>query len=299
MEAEITYQKCLCCGSIAVDKAVDCIDYTVSNKSFEVWQCANCTFRFTQQVPDAAHIGVYYQSENYISHSDTQKGLVNTLYHRVRKFTLKTKAALVKKVTGLAQGNLLDVGAGTGAFAHTMQQGGWHLTALEPDDTARQNALSNYKIQLDEPVKLFSLPGSQFDAITMWHVLEHVHDLAGYLERFKIILKPDGRLIVAVPNHTSHDAAVYQQFWAAYDVPRHLYHFSPESMKQLLSKHGFVVEKMKPMWFDSFYVSMLSEKYKNGRSNFLKAMWVGLISNLKAVVDSSKCSSVIYIIRHA
>ena len=297
MASKITYDHCLCCGSAAVNKALECKDYTVSNEYFEIWQCNACTFRFTQDVPDADAIGVYYQSPDYVSHSDTKKGLVNRLYHYVRSFTLTTKLNIIKQVTELKRGALLDVGAGTGAFASTMQQAGWNVTGLEPDETARANALKNYKLQMEELGCLNHLPNETFDAITLWHVLEHVHELHQYLEKFFQILKPAGRLVIAVPNYTSLDAGLYKQYWAAYDLPRHLYHFSPKSMQILLEKKGFVVESVKPMWFDSVYVSMLSEKYRNGKDNLLTAVWVGLVSNIKALFNTRRCSSVIYVVR--
>ncbi len=287
----------MCCGSNAITKVFKCRDHTVSKEEFEIWECSNCTFRFTQNVPDEANISTYYQSAEYVSHSDTKQGFINRLYHIVRNHTLKSKQRLVQKVTKLKSGSVLDVGAGTGAFAHTMLQAGWKVTGLEPDATARANALLNYVLKLNELSVLHQLETNSFDVITMWHVLEHVHDLHGYLQTYLRILKRDGRLIIAVPNYTSYDAAVYKNYWAAYDVPRHLYHFSPASMQVLLEQKGFLLEAVKPMWFDSFYVSMLSEKYRNGKGNLLKAIWVGMISNLKAVLHVRKCSSVIYIIR--
>jgi SAM-dependent methyltransferase len=297
MDSTINHDHCLCCGSAAINKVFECKDYTVTNEHFEIWQCNTCTFRFTQNAPDETAVGVYYQSAAYISHSDTKRGLVNSLYHRVRNFTLTTKLTLLKDITGLKHGVLLDVGAGTGAFAHTMQQAGWNVTGLEPDETARANALNNYKLQLGELNHLHKLNADTFDAITLWHVLEHVHDLHGYLEKFFEILKPAGRLVIAVPNFTCYDAGFYKQYWAAYDVPRHLYHFSPKSMQVLLDEKGFAVEAVRPMWFDSFYVSMLSEKYRNGKDNFISAFWVGLLSNIKAVFNAKRCSSVIYLVR--
>jgi SAM-dependent methyltransferase len=290
----IFYTHCPCCSSAAVHPALSAKDYTVSGKVFEIWHCDDCTARFTQNVPNASTIGPYYQSADYVSHSDTSKGLVNRLYHLVRNHTLRTKRRLVENVTRKRTGSLLDVGAGTGAFADSMKQAGWRITALEPDETARKNALDKYGLELQSPENLFGLDGAEFDAITMWHVLEHVHDLQGYLQQFHTLLKQDGKLIIAVPNYTSYDAGVYKEYWAAYDVPRHLYHFSPQSMQQLGMLKGFELVDTKPMWFDSFYVSMLSEKYRNS-DNMLGALWNGLISNLNALQDTKKCSSVIYV----
>jgi 2-polyprenyl-3-methyl-5-hydroxy-6-metoxy-1,4-benzoquinol methylase len=297
MSEVITYRKCPVCNSGKLRSELSVTDYTVSHESFEVWECTGCTARFTQDAPSAAAISRYYQSSNYVSHSDTKKGIVNTLYHWVRSFTLGSKRRLVGKHTRKQSGTLLDVGAGTGAFAATMHKAGWTVTGLEPDETARSNAKSQHGIALLPAAALYQQPSDHFDAITLWHVLEHVHDLHGYLESFNRILKPQGTLIIAVPNYTSFDADMYGAHWAAYDVPRHLYHFSPDSMDVLTEQHGMQVVAHKPMWFDSFYVSMLSEQYKNGYTNIFTAFWNGWLSNWEAFSDISKCSSVIYVVR--
>lgn len=291
----IWYNSCPCCGQKNIVPVFSAEDYTVSHEQFEIWECKNCTLRFTQNVPGANEIGPYYQSENYISHSDTRKGFINNLYHKVRIRTLAQKRKMVEKITSKSGGSILDVGCGTGAFLHTMQQAHWKITGLEPDATARKKALELYKINLDSPEKLFSLPAESFDAITMWHVLEHVHELHEYIKKLRELLKPGGKLFIAVPNYTCYDEKVYKEFWAAYDVPRHLYHFSPASMNALLSMHGMKVISIKPMWYDSFYVSMLSEKYQTGKSNHLIAFITGGISNFKAMFNKEKCSSVIYV----
>ena len=291
----ITYTNCPSCGSASVFAALSAKDYTVTGELFEIWHCDDCSGRFTQNIPVLSEIGKYYQSANYVSHSDTSKGLINRLYHIVRNYTLGSKRKLIQKITGKEKGSLLDVGAGTGAFSNAMQQAGWQVTALEPDDTARKNAAAKYGLQLQSSDNLFSLEANQFDAITMWHVLEHVHDLHGYLEKYHSVLKPGGRLVIAVPNYTSYDAKAYGEFWAAYDVPRHLYHFSPKSMKILGRSKGFTLVDTKPMWFDSFYVSMLSEQYKNGSGNLIGAVWNGLVSNFVTLRDKNRCSSVIYV----
>ncbi len=209
--------------------------------------------------------------------------------------TLQKKRNLVKRSVGMDDGIILDIGCGTGAFLHTMQVVGWDVTGLEPDSSAREKAKELYGLVLDLPGKFFDLPPHTYHAITMWHVLEHVHQLNEYLDQIMKLLKPGGKVFIAVPNYTSYDAALYQEQWAAYDVPRHLYHFSPASMSRLLSQHGLVLEKIKPMWYDSFYVSMLSEKYKTGRNNLLRACWNGYFSNLKAFFNKERCSSLIYI----
>lgn len=292
----IHYDHCPVCGSQHIADKFVVKDYTVSGEEYMLQQCSDCSFVFTQDIPSQEKIGTYYASQNYISHSNTQKGLINNLYHKVRKITLASKRKMILKETGFGKGNLLDVGCGTGAFLNEMKAAGWSINGLEPDETARKNAQELFNIIPQPSPELFNLPAETYDAITMWHVMEHVHQLHEYTEQLKNLLKPDGRLLVAVPNYTSYDADHYQRFWAAYDVPRHLYHFSPKSMRVLMEKHGLQVIKTKPMWFDSFYVSMLSEQYKNGKSNTIKAFFVGLVSNIKALFNKERCSSVIYVI---
>ena len=293
----IHYNQCPVCKSSDIQYIFKAKDYTVSNELFPVWECKSCSFRFTQDVPSQDAIGRYYQSENYISHSDTQEGLINKLYHSIRKITISSKTQLLKSVSGLSTGKVLDIGCGTGAFLHSMKQAGWEITGLEPDDTARKNAETLHQVFPLPSHELFNLEKGHYDVITMWHVLEHVHQLHEYINQCKLLLKENGALIIAVPNYTSGDANSYKEFWAAYDVPRHLYHFSPASMKTLVSQHGMKVQQMKPMWYDSFYVSMLSEQCKHGKGNNLNAGIVGLWSNVKALFNTARCSSVIYIIR--
>jgi 2-polyprenyl-3-methyl-5-hydroxy-6-metoxy-1,4-benzoquinol methylase len=295
MQTELLINSCACCNSQQLHSVFKVIDYTVSHQYFEVWECECCGYRFTQNAPNQTQIGAYYKSENYISHTDTNKGFISKLYHAVRNITLKSKRNLINSIS--QKGCLLDVGAGTGAFAHTMQQNGWQVTGLEPDKEAAQIALSKLGMPLLPIEKFFSLSPNQFNCITLWHVLEHVHKLDDYFIQFKKILTQNGKLVIAVPNYTSADASHYKQYWAAYDVPRHLHHFSPNSLKTLAQKHDFEVINIKPMWFDSVYVSMLSEQYKTGKQHFIKALWIGLNSNCKALFNTSKCSSVIYILQ--
>ena len=297
MSSTINYSNCPFCNSKDFHQTLSVKDYTVSEENFNVMHCNNCTSRFTQNIASENEIGKYYQSENYISHSDTKKDFISKIYHAVRNFTLKSKRKLVVNTTQLNNGSLLDIGAGTGAFVSTMIQAGWNVTGLEPDENARAKAKENYQINLQPSTELSNITKNSFDAITMWHVLEHVHDLHGYLTKISELLNSNGVAFIAVPNYTSFDASYYQQYWAGYDVPRHLYHFSPDGMKILAEKHGFKIIQTKPMWFDSVYVSMLSEQYKNGRSNFLKAIFIGFLSNLNTIFNKNKCSSIIYILK--
>ncbi|NML40959.1 class I SAM-dependent methyltransferase [Chitinophaga sp. G-6-1-13] len=290
----IYHHSCPLCGSSQIHEALTAKDYTVSKETFSIFHCGGCGGRFTQNVPDSQHIGRYYQSQEYISHSETKQGLINRLYHSVRKITLRSKQNWVRSAAGMKQGNLLDIGCGTGAFLHYMQVGGWTVTGLEPDENARHNAKTLYNIDPLPIDQLFKLPAQQYDAITMWHVLEHVHELHAYLDRIRHLLKPGGALLIAVPNYTSSDADHYGKYWAAYDVPRHLYHFSPASMEQLLQQHQIKLIKKHPMVFDGFYVSLLSEKYKTGKSRLFAGFFHGFRSYRKGLKTVDQCSSIVY-----
>ena len=296
MSQIIHYTNCPVCGSVDIKPVLTAKDYTVSGEMFSIMGCKSCSLRFTQDVPGANTIIPYYKSENYISHTNTSKGLINRLYQLVRKKTLKQKRKLVEKITKKTNGQFLDVGSGTGAFVNEMKQQGWQVTGLEPDADARAAAKNIYNIELKDMALFNHLPVNSFDAITLWHVMEHVHNLTGYVQQLKKLLKQDGKLFIALPNYTSKDAAIYKEYWAAYDVPRHLYHFSPNSLQLLMEKNGMKLLQQQPMWFDSFYISMLSSKYKSGTTNLAAAFLNGLLSNFKAMGDVKKCSSLIYII---
>lgn len=297
MNPVVHYTRCPVCNSTSIVDALVAKDFTVSGKAFAIWECSNCSLRFTQDAPGEMSIGAFYKSENYISHTNTSKGIINGLYQIIRKRTLKQKRNLISNKAGVDRGTLLDVGSGTGAFVREMIQHGWSTTGLEPDAGARNVARTSFDIELKNTDELFNLSPNSFDAITLWHVLEHVHDLQKYITQLKALLKSTGALLIAVPNYTSFDASVYREFWAAYDVPRHLYHFSPSAMLALIEENGMKIIDYKPMWFDSFYVSLLSSKYKTGKTRWMAAGWNALVSNLKAIVNRKKCSSIIYVIR--
>jgi len=295
---KVHYTTCPVCNNSAINPLLTVKDHSVSKEEFVIWQCGNCGLRFTQDVPGEATIARYYQSSDYISHSNTSKGLINRLYQQVRNFTLDLKSNLIISQT-VKQGTVLDVGAGIGAFLNSMGKKGWQITGIEPDEGARAQAKQLFKIDLKDTNTLQHLSQNSFDAITLWHVLEHVHQLHPYIEQLKSLLKPGGKLFIAVPNYESLDSSIYKSYWAAYDVPRHLYHFTPKAINSLMQQHRLKVIAKKPMWFDSFYISLLSSKYKNGKTNWIGAGLSGLRSNINSLFKKDNCSSVVYIIEKA
>jgi 2-polyprenyl-3-methyl-5-hydroxy-6-metoxy-1,4-benzoquinol methylase len=286
---------CPVCQESTFNDFLQVQDYTVSQKKFEIVSCSNCGFKFTNPRPDQNEIGEYYKAESYISHTNTSKGLISKIYHTVRTFTLKNKLNLINSLYP-QKGKLLDVGCGTGMFLNVCREDGWKVNGIEPDTGARQIAEEINKATIKTEI-LSSFKNEQFDIITMWHVLEHVHLLNDTIDWLSERLSKEGSLIIAVPNHESKDAAIYGKQWAAYDVPRHLYHFSQKSINQLFEQKGFQLEKTLPMKFDSFYVSMLSTKYQSGKINYLKAFIDGLKSNLSAGSNNGNYSSLIYVFK--
>jgi 2-polyprenyl-3-methyl-5-hydroxy-6-metoxy-1,4-benzoquinol methylase len=271
--------------------AMSCKDYTVSQESYELLLNKKFDMMVTQPVP--SDLENYYKSEDYISHTNASKSIVDKIYQKVRRRTLQNKLKLINSFN-FTYKKLLDVGSGTGDFLTTCKNDNWNVFGVEPSEEAR--AISENKNV--KPISDISLlKENNFDVITLWHVLEHVENLLEYIEILKAKLKPNGVLIIAVPNYKSFDAKYYKEFWAAFDVPRHLWHFSQTSIKKLFSNVSMKVEKTLPMKYDSYYVSILSEKYKSGSSNFLKAFYIGFLSNLKAK-STSEYSSLIYVIKN-
>lgn len=269
----------------------------MSQENFTLVKCEGCSFVFTNPRPDNSVLDNYYKSEDYISHSNTRKGLVSKLYHAVRSYTLGKKVKLISK--HVPHGTILDYGCGTGMFLQECRKADWKTIGMEPDSGARQIASGmGLDVFEDKDALAKQHPTTGFDIISLWHVLEHVTDLEETLQFFKSRLNAKGALFIAVPNHTSFDAQHYKEHWAAYDVPRHLYHFNPNTIRKLLEGSGFKLDETYPMKFDSFYVSMLSEKYRSGSIKYLSAFFTGLRSNLKAR-SAGEYSSVIYVFKHA
>ena len=288
---------CPICGSNSLHKEFSAVDHLVSQECFDVWICGHCGFRFTQNVPDEQGIDKYYESADYISHSDTEKGLMNSLHHFARNMMLTAKAGHVTRATGLRQGWLLDIGSGTGYFAHLMTEWGWTVRALEKNSQARHFAQEHFGLKSDGDEAFNTLQDKSFDCITLWHVLEHLQHLNIMGDKFYRWLKDDGALLIAVPNNTSTDASHYGADWAAWDVPRHLWHFSPATMQLFAQKHGFKIMKTIPMPLDGFYVSMLTEQYLGHKMSFLRGFWQGACAWVSSWGRKERSSSLIYVLK--
>lgn len=265
-------------------------DFSVSGEEFEL--LLDTELNMLRTYPEPNDLENYYNSEAYISHTDSSKTLVDKLYQYIKKHNLRKKADLINKYT-TSDKTLLDIGAGTGSFLESAKHNGWETYGIEPNKKARDLAIKK-GLNLKENIDLLEKKG--FQVITLWHVLEHLPDLNLQINKIGSLLNKDGTLIIAVPNFQSYDAKYYKEYWAAYDVPRHLSHFSQLSIAKLFAQSGMRVVKTKPMIFDSFYVSLLSEKYKHGRGNFLKAFLVGLKSNILAW-NTKEYSSLLYILK--
>lgn len=285
-------KECPVCKNDTFAAHLTCTDHFLTKESFEITRCTGCSFLFTNPRPHSKELRKYYQSTEYISHSDNANNLTNKIYKIARQFTLKQKIKLINKIT--SDKTILDYGCGTGDFLHACKNNGWQIAGLEPDDFAR-NIAQNKTGQLinSEISQIKHL--DNIGLITLWHVLEHLPDLNHTISILKSKLISKGKILIAVPNHESYDAQIYKERWAAYDVPRHLYHFSEKTMCLLLKKHGLKIVRKIPMKLDSFYVSLLSEKYKTGRTKYIKSVINGYKSNVYAKNNNNNYSSVIYI----
>jgi 2-polyprenyl-3-methyl-5-hydroxy-6-metoxy-1,4-benzoquinol methylase len=295
-----TLNACPICNGQNFEPFIKCIDYTVSKETFQIVQCKDCDFKFTNPRPLQSEIGKYYESEDYISHSNSKKGLFNLAYQTIRNITLQGKVKLVNSFNTETK-KLLDIGCGTGEFLNAAKTAGWTVEGLEPGENARSYGIKTFGLTVNDLSYLANLKSETFDVITMWHVLEHVPNLHETLQQIRKILKPNGRLIIAVPNCEAFEEGKYSSVWAAYDVPRHLNHFTVKTATNLFKINNLEVFNKKSMPFDPFYISMLSEKYKGagiigmGAQGLIK----GIQSNLVASKDISKASSIIYLIKKA
>ncbi len=289
----IILKKCPICSGKKLTKKLSCKDFTFSMEKFTIVSCETCDFTFTNPRPDDDSLQHYYKSESYISHTNSTKGLFNLIYQKIRSYTIKRKVVLLKKLG--CKGKHLDIGCGTGEFLHACASSGLKCMGIEPSKLARTQAIKNYNLSVSSDTNLGNIAECSFDSITMWHVLEHLPDVVNTVSGLQKILKKKGKVIIGVPNHKCLDAKIYKEYWAAWDVPIHLWHFSQHTIETLFKKNNFKLIQKKPMIFDSFYVSLLSEQFKTGKKNYLRSLAVGFISNIYATLSKKGHSSIIYI----
>lgn len=286
-------ETCPVCGQKGFSLFMHCRDHFLSQEEFDLVSCNACGFRFTNPRPKPEKLAGYYKTDEYISHSATRKGLINKMYLIIRSITSRKKRKIIERYTKGRK--ILDIGCGTGEFLNECRNHGWITTGVEPDKNAASFARNTYSLKVHDESFLNGNAETEYDVITLWHVLEHVSDLNKRMEQISRLLSPDGMLLVALPNCDSKDARIYGPFWAAYDVPRHLYHFTKNTMSMLLEKHQFKVQHLLPMKLDAYYVCMLSEKYMHKRINFLRAMINGFLSNVHARKSNVNYSSQIFV----
>jgi 2-polyprenyl-3-methyl-5-hydroxy-6-metoxy-1,4-benzoquinol methylase len=268
-------------------------DFSVSGESFSLLLNEEYQILKTHPQPTLDKLGSYYEFEDYISHTDGKRTLFEKMYHFIKRKAIRDKVKLINSYQPV-KGRILDIGAGTGDFLLECKNQNWDILGIEPNDKAKGIALGK-GIKFGDTIE--KLESNSFDVITMWHVLEHVPDVEHQVAELKRLLKPSGTIIIAVPNFKSYDANHYKEFWAAYDVPRHLWHFSKTAIEKLFDKQNMNLEDIKPMWFDSFYVSLLSEKYKTGKMNFISGFFIGFISNVSGCFKN-EFSSHIYVLKN-
>lgn len=293
----VHYKICPLCSSEKISLYLETNDFFLTSEPFSLFRCSDCGFVFTQDHPDEKDIGRYYKSVEYLSHNDSVKGFSGRLYRASRKIMLITKRKLITRATGIKKGNLLDIGSGTGHFIREMKEAGWQVSGIEIDEKVRLHSESSFNLKVHSPDEIQSLPSGSYDCITMWHVLEHFQYPFKYALEIKRLLKPDGICLVALPNRFSFDAEHYRKFWAAYDVPRHLWHFSPFTFRLFAEKTGFRIIHTGSLPLDVFYISMLSEKYCGAKLHLIAGLITGKWFWFLSSFNIEKRSSLYYILK--
>jgi 2-polyprenyl-3-methyl-5-hydroxy-6-metoxy-1,4-benzoquinol methylase len=286
-------EKCPVCNQEKNKIFLESEDFSLSNEKFNVVECLTCNFLYTNPRPFEKNLGKYYINESYISHTDNKKGLFNFLYQNIRQYAIKTKTQLLIKSSQTKKH--LDIGCGTGDFLNSCKNKNIECVGIEPSDIARNKGIEKYNLNIKKNTDLKQFEENSFQSVSMWHVLEHVYEPNQTILDLKKIITANGTLIIAVPNYESLDARIYKKYWAAWDLPIHLNHFSVKSITKLLNNHNFILDKKIGMKFDSFYVSLLSNEHKSGYKNYFKGFCIGLLSNVSAFLGLTQYSSTIYI----
>jgi len=293
----VHHNACPLCSSENISFHLECRDHFLSGESYSLFKCSSCRFVFTQDYPGQEEMGKYYESDDYLSHNDNSGGFSDRIYQFVRNIMLLRKRAIIKNITALKTGTILDIGSGSGYFAAAMKNAGWRVKGIELNEKARNLSVNKFVLDVIDPKDIATLKSASFDCITLWHVLEHLHEPYRYYAEIMRLLKPGGICVTALPNCNSYDAQYYMEYWAAYDVPRHLWHFTPSSFSIFAEKTGFRTEKTMSLPIDVFYISFISEKYRGSSLPFIQGMIRAKFYAIRAFLKKDKSSSVIYILR--
>ena len=262
---------------------IEVVDYFLTKEKFKIQKTSVPGLLKTTPTPTKEDIIKYYKSERYISHNSRKTGLFFFFYRFLRSINFYVKYRFLSSTKN--NQNVLDFGSGEGYFLNKLQKKG--IKACGVDSSETPSLTSVYKSIFAE-----QLNNQKFSHITAWHSIEHVHDLEKTISRMYDLLDEKGTIIVGVPNYLSFDARYYKRFWAAYDVPRHLWHFDKKSLKEVFENKGFRLVKSSPMILDAYYVSLLSESYKKSTLKILKSIFVGTISNALALFTKEYSSNI-------
>lgn len=293
----IHYSGCPLCDSKETSLFIQTNDFFLTQEPYSIFRCNDCGFTFTQDHPDESLAGNYYSSDEYLSHNDRAGGITGYLYRAIRKVMLFRKRKLVEKACGMKNGKILDIGSGTGHFLAEMKRSGWETAGIEISEKSRQYSAIVHGLDVIDPGLIQFIPSSSCDCITLWHTLEHFQYPFRYAEEIRRILKPEGVCIIALPNCSSYDAGFYRKFWAAWDVPRHLWHFSPSTLGFFADKARFLVKTVRRLPLDVFYISIISEKYRGTIPYFIWGLARGFWFYLLSFLNRQRSSSLIYFLR--
>lgn len=284
--------QCPWCGSDKAQINLWLKDEFLTKEDFHICECLNCGLLYTMPRPTKERIGEYYKSEEYYSHKENKKGFIPKIYEKVKKSNLKYKYKLATK--GISVGKMLDIGCGVGDFLHKAETQGWECIGVEPSEEAKAIARERTKAKIIKSEELEKFPDQIFDVITMWHVLEHVDNIRWQVEQLQRLIKPNGRIVIALPNYKSYDGQYYKEKWAAYDVPRHLNHFNRSTIVKIFNTKGLKLKTIDKLRWDAYYISYMSEQYKIHQLPLLRGAFRGGLSNIKAR-RSGEWSSLVYI----
>lgn len=287
---------CLACGAADSSELYHAKDHLVSGKEFLIRKCNACGMGRTVDPPSENDAGAYYVSDEYISHTDRKQSISDYLYHLARSFMLGRKQRLVTSATGKSAGVLIDIGSGTGYFPAFMKKKGWQTTGVEISESAMRYSADRFGLNAVSPAEVRDLPSATADCITLWHVLEHLYRPDEWISEVSRMLKDDGKCILALPNFSSADAEWFGNSWAALDVPRHLWHFTPGSVQLFAERNGFSCERVLPLPLDLFYISILSYRNRGISPALIRGMITGVFLAVRSGFRKEKSSSLVYVL---